>query len=348
MILTLPALPPFGVGALWQVMSSFATGPWAVITLIGEILAVLWYVNGVRKLAARSRRWPRGRTVAFLGGVAAIALSWQSGVALYASQVFTVHIIQHLAMMLGAPVLLALGAPVTLAAQTMSRDSKTRMLRLLRSRLARLLTNPVVAGTGNYGLTFWFFLDHGIVVSMDHAPLMDLVNCAFLLFGCLTWWPIVSPDYIGRRRYAYPMRVLMGVSGMPFDTILAITLLAGGASASIAPGMYSLASVEAGAEVFWILVMMMSGLATAVPAAQWLSNEQRRSVRADDLLDSRGRAKGISRYGFWGEGVEVDDEGTMVVPWARVATPGVAAPGAVEAGRSGGPGAPLADGAAPG
>ncbi|MCL4312821.1 MAG: cytochrome c oxidase assembly protein [Actinobacteria bacterium] len=278
-------LPPFGFRAVWEVLTTFSTGPWAILTFLAELLAIGWYFGRVKALENRGRRWPRRRMIAFVFGVLFLVIAWQTGVPIYAQSVFTVHVIQHVALMLAAPICFAMSAPVTLAMQTMSRQNKTTLIRALKSRPMRVLTNPVVAGVGNYGIMYWFFLDKGIVVSMAHPDLMDFVNICFLLFGSLVWWPVASIDYIGRKRYPYAGRIGIAMVGMPLDSFLAIALLGGAARQSIAPQMYSLASVQTGAAVFWILVGTFSMVGVVPATLQWMHQEERIGQRYDRLMD---------------------------------------------------------------
>ncbi len=282
---TVPHLPPFGVKSVWIVLSTLSTGPWAIFTFVTELGAAAWYARRVRLLAElRKRRWPARRSVFFALGILSCMLAWQTGVPLYAGSVFTVHVIQHLALMLAAPICFALSAPLTLAMQTMERDRKTRTIRFLRSRPVHFLTNPVIAGAFNYGIMYWFFLDKGIAIAMPRPDLMDFVNVCFLFFGSLVWWPVSSIDYIGRRRYPYAARIGIAMAGMPFDSFLAIALLGGAAKQSIAPGMYSLASVEAGASVFWIMAGFLSGLGILSTILRWIRHEERSARRYDGKL----------------------------------------------------------------
>lgn len=320
-----PPLPPFGFTAVWRVLTSFATGPFPLAALAAEIGAGAWYFNALAALRRRGRRWPRSRPVAFALGLLSVAFALETGVPLYATDVFTVHILQHLALMIAAPVGFALGAPVTLFMQTTARPRKVAVLRVLRSPVLRAATNPVVAGVLNYGVMFWFFLDHGIVLAMASAWRMDLVNLAFLVFGCLLWWPLVSVDYIGRRRYRPIVRLAIGIAGMPFDAILAISLLAGAARVSIAPKLYSLGSMHAGAAVFWILVMLLSGTALTVPIREWMTSEDRQAHRSDVRLARQARpgperaaAADPAARSWWGVEVRLDEDGLMATPWSTL------------------------------
>ena len=57
---------------------------------------------------------PRRRTVAFLAGMLALALALLSGIDRYDTTLFSVHMVQHVLLMLVAAPLLALAAPITL------------------------------------------------------------------------------------------------------------------------------------------------------------------------------------------------------------------------------------------
>lgn len=323
MIGSLPPLAPFGPQAIWQVLSAVPRGPWVIITTVAELAMGAWYLHRVRLLATlRGRRWPLRRSVAFMGGVVMMALAWQTGIATYASSVFTVHVLQHLALMIAAPVLLAWSNPVTLVMQTSARQSKVTLLRVLRSRPVQVATNPLLAFLLNYGVMFWFFLDHGIVVSMAHPALMDTVNVAFLVFGCLLWWPITSSDFIGRKRTPSAIRALQGTLGMPIDSVLAVSLLTGGTTKSIAPNMYSPGNVATGAAVFWILSMVLTSMGVLVPARRWLNREQRASQKANDRLDLRGVALSVSKRSWWDAETTLGSDGLMTVPWAKKAREG--------------------------
>lgn len=310
----MPSLPSYSFERL---ITTVASGPWALITLALEILLTAWYLRAVSVLRARKgRRWPRHRIVCFAGGVASLLIAWQSGVPAYAGSVFTVHIVQHMALMLTGPILLGLAAPVTLAMQTLERPAKLRLLKVLRSRTWKIVSHPGPATVGNFGIMYWFFLGGGIAYVMPRAPLMDLVNTAFLVFGCLVWWPILSPDWIGRHRWPYPGRLALSLLGMPLDSFLVIALLPGGAQVSIAPKLYSIGSIHAGIVVFWIVAEMLTAGGTALVTLQWLQHERAIGRRSSGRLDRDGVATGGSAAAGWGPAAAVEPSGWVRVPWA--------------------------------
>jgi len=309
----MPALAPY---SFWRLLTTPASGPWAIITLVAEILAVAWYLRAVGLLRARGGSWPLKRSVYFVVGILNIALAWQSGVAVYAGSVFTVHIVQHIALMLTAPMLLAVSNPVTLASETLSDTHRAVLNRVLSSKPWRMVSHPLPATIINFGLMYWFFLDHGIVLAMAHAPFMDTVNLAFLVAGALTWWPILSSDWIGRQQLPYPARIALSFLGMPLDSFLVIALLPGGARVSIAPNMYNLGGVQAGAVVFWIIAEFITGLGLSYVAAEWLRQERGVGRRFSKVMDERNVVVGGSGAAGWSAENAVRSDGWIRVPWA--------------------------------
>ena len=59
--------------------------------------------------------WPRGAVASFIAGLLVLASRCCPGIDAYADELLSVHMVQHLLLMLLAPVLLLWGAPVRLA-----------------------------------------------------------------------------------------------------------------------------------------------------------------------------------------------------------------------------------------
>lgn len=81
----------------------------------GTAAAALLYLAGVRKLRARGDKWPVGRTISWLAGLAVTVLATMSGLNVYGKVLFSVHMGQHMILAMTVPILLVLGAPATLA-----------------------------------------------------------------------------------------------------------------------------------------------------------------------------------------------------------------------------------------
>src|SRR4029078_1655709 len=86
------------------------------------------------------------RTIAFLAGILALAFALLSGIGRYDTALFSIHMVQHVLLMLVAAPLLALAAPITLVLRLSSSATRHRwVLPVLHSRVVRFLGHPVTA-----------------------------------------------------------------------------------------------------------------------------------------------------------------------------------------------------------
>jgi putative copper resistance protein D len=268
---------------LHNVLTSWDTSPFALLTLVTCIVVGAWYVQAVWALSGRGRSWSSMRTVSFLTGLVMIDLALQSPVASFTMEYFEAHMIQHLLLMVTAPPLLALGAPMTLALQTSSRSVKVRMLQVLNSKAFRWWSHPVPTAMVYYLAMFAFFLTSAVTVAMDHMWLMDLINIAFLVAALHFWWPIVGVDYIPHWPMGHGAKMLALLIGVPVESFLALALLT---SARPVASMYSLQSTHTGAGILWVGAEAFTFLALIPVFVQWLRFEGRRTARIDAELDA--------------------------------------------------------------
>ena len=259
-------------------LTRWEAGPFALFVVVGLIAAACWYLWADWQLAARGRRWPWPRTLAFLSGLVMIDLALQSPVATFTGSYFEAHVLQHLLLMVAAPPLLALGAPSTLLLQTGSRRTKVTWLRVLRSRPFAVLTHPVTVWILYFGVMFAFFLSSLINVAMHHMALMDAFNILFLLGGCLYWWPMVGNDPIVHWKMGYGARMVNILLGAPPEVILGLAILS--ARVPIA-SMYSLSSTHAGGALLWISTEVVVVIAFFPIFWQWSRSDERAGNRAD-------------------------------------------------------------------
>lgn len=209
-------------------------------------LGALLYGGGVRRLAARGRSWPPGRTLAFAGGCAAVLLALASPLAA-AEDRFPVHMLQHLLLGMLAPLLLALSAPVTLALRALGARRRRALVRLLRSRVVRVLGFAPLT-TALYVGTLWaLYLTPLYAASLDHAWLHEAVHVHVLVGGCLFLWPLVGIDPAPHRP---SVRVRLGLLLAAFGLhgALAKLLAAGHLGGGL---VVPAADLDLGAQVMW-------------------------------------------------------------------------------------------------
>jgi Cytochrome c oxidase caa3 assembly factor (Caa3_CtaG) len=92
-----------------------------------------------------TRPWPLLRTLPFLGGLAVAAIATQSSIVVYDDTLFSVHMVQHVMLIMAAPSLLTAGRPVTLLLHSWGNPVHTQLKRAVPSRLVTALTWPPFA-----------------------------------------------------------------------------------------------------------------------------------------------------------------------------------------------------------
>jgi cytochrome c oxidase assembly factor CtaG len=286
------ALAPFGpaeVVTQW----TFDPGP-----ALGVALAAGAYGWGVVRLSRRSRRWSPGRTAAFSVGLATVLFATQSGLAVYDTALFSVHVVQHVLLGVAAPFLLALGAPITLALQSCARPTQLGLLWLLRSAPVRVLTHPLVGFTV-FALTLYvLYFTPLYELSLRNDWVHAAVHVHFLLAGSLFFWTVIGLDPIAHR-IPFGARLIIVLLTVPFHAFLGIALLTG--STPLAGDWYAnardwgvapLTDQRTGAAIMWALGDAIGLTAGAVVLAQWMAHEDRATRRAERAERRRAAAGG--------------------------------------------------------
>src|SRR3990172_1277248 len=141
-------------GAVWahgagadQLTTLSALTSWTLepLALLGILAAAAVYLAAVRRVdrVHRLNPVPRRRTAAWLAGLLVVAVALFSFLDVYAGQLFSVHMVQHILLTMVAAPLLVLGAPVTLLLRALPRGWRTRRaMPILESAPLRLLAHP--------------------------------------------------------------------------------------------------------------------------------------------------------------------------------------------------------------
>jgi cytochrome c oxidase assembly factor CtaG len=259
----------------------------------GLVAAAAAYLSGAWRVGRRhpARPWPAWRTVAFLGGLAVIALATQSSIGAYDDVLFSVHMVQHVLLIMVAPPLLVLGRPVTLLLHAVGNPVHTWVKRAVRSPALTALTWPPVATAGYCAA----------VVSTHTPPVMDLVlensavhdgeHLLYLIAGYLFFLPVLGSEPI-RWRVPVLARFVMLLIVMPVDTAVGVVLM-------IAPhelfppylrtgrvwGPSPVADLHAGGIIMWVgsdLVMTVLAVGLAMLLVHGPGQAVRRRPEADD------------------------------------------------------------------
>lgn len=331
-------LPPFGVQAIvtdWQ---------FAPVVTAAVLVAAGLYLWGVVRVARRhpARPWPAWRTGMFLGGLAVVVLATESGIGSYDDLLFWDHMVQHLMLIMIAPVLLIFGQPITLLLHASRNPLHSWAKRVLRSRVASFLTWPVF-GFAAYAAAVMAAHLTSLATQIDASEtLHNAEHVLFLVVGYLFFLPILGSEPI-RWRLSYPVRFIILVLAMPIDTFTGVLLGFGTASSPGVPdgprpawAPTPVSDLHTGGAVMWVAGdAIMFGLMMVVflmwslddrPAASgrgWLESARRASLA--HLVNSHPAPAGAAPVS------------TASLPSAGTAAPGVGAqtPGAAAAAEAG-------------
>lgn len=210
---------------------------WQAAPVINALLAAgaAGYLLGVYRVARRGRRGRRGRrhtarpwparwTTAYLLGLAVIAVATQSSIGAYDDVLFSVHMVQHLLLIMIAPPLLITGRPVTLLLHAARNPLHTWVKRAVRSRVVTALTWPpattalyaaVVAGT---------HLTPFMNLVLTNSAVHDAEHALYVFTGYLYFLPIIGSEPI-RWRMGMFGRYLMLLAATPVDTAVGVILM---------------------------------------------------------------------------------------------------------------------------
>ncbi len=179
---------------------------------------------GAATVERRGRRWSGWRTSSFTLGIALIVAAISPPVAAWAHHDLRGHMVQHLALGMYAPVVLALGAPVTLLLRRLPARMGRGLVRLLNTVPVRCLVHPVTAAVLDVGGMYLLYLTPLFALSLVSPAVHGFVQLHFVLSGYLFSWAMIGPDPAPRRP--------------AFGTRLAVLLLAMAAHSVLAKLMY--------------------------------------------------------------------------------------------------------------
>ncbi|GHE39095.1 cytochrome c oxidase assembly protein [Streptomyces lavendulocolor] len=286
-------LPPFTLGRGLE----FTGEPFF---LTASLLALVLYGWAVARLHRRGDGWPVPRTVAFAMGVLTVMLVVCTGLNPYGMVLFSVHMVQHMALSMLAPILLLLGAPVTLALRALPAASRGHtgprelLARLLHSRYMRIVTHPAFTVplfiAILYGLYFTPLVDALMASTAGHIAM----NAHFLAVGLVFFWPIMGVDP-GPHRPGHVMRMLELFAAMPFHAFFGIALMMATAplidtyaDPPATLGVTALDDQNAAGGIAWAFSEIPSVLVLVALLFQWYRAEQRQARRHDRQADRDG------------------------------------------------------------
>lgn len=269
-------------------------GGWAFDPAVdaGLLVTGALYVRGVRRVRRPDRKLAN-RAACFLGGLVVLWVALQSPIDAGADLRLSVHMVQHLLLIMAAAPLLVLGAPVTLALRASRPGFRRRwLLPLLRSRPLRLLTTPAVAWV-QFTLVLW---------ASHFSPLYDMAlrndgvhaleHLLYVTSAVLFWSPVVGIDP-SPRRLSHPARLLYLFLAMPQISFLGLALW--GTDRVLYPvyqatlGAGALDDQRLAGTIMGSAGMILMVAALGLVLLDWLTREEREAARTDARIGTEVR-----------------------------------------------------------
>lgn len=274
------------------------------VFLIGGLIAALLYVAGVVRLRSRGDSWPMGRTIAWLLGVIAVMWSTNSGLAVYSPVDFSVHMLQHMALSMIAPILLVMGTPITLSLRALNpapsgrRGPREWISWGINTPLAKFITHPLwvlmIFTVGLYGLYYtplfgWLMGSH-----LGHLAM----QVHFLLAGYLFSYVVLGLDPAPRVLAPW-LRMLMLLVAMSLHSFFAVPIMmsdivfAGDWYSQVQPPWVTdlVAQTKLAGGIAWGIAEVPSLMLMIVLAVQWARSDDREARRHDRQADRDGEAE---------------------------------------------------------
>lgn len=241
-------------------------------------------------------RWPLWHTLSFMAGLLVLATALLSGIDRYADELLSIHVLEHLLLILAAPALLLAGAPVRLALGACPPAGRRAVAELLHSPGVRLLTRPACGFALFTAVVLATHLTGVYEAALRNQTIHGLEHAGYFWAGVLFLAPLLAVDPIPHppgaiARFSWLMAAMI-VMALP-----AGAFLFGGRVRYpfyLAPARALHVSALADQRAAGVLMLVGGGmamglLAIAIAMAAMLA-EERRQQRRDGYADRAARA----------------------------------------------------------
>lgn len=144
------------------------------------------------------RRWPARRTLSFVAGIAAVVVALESGIGAHDDELLSVHMVQHMLLLLAAPVLLLLGRPLVLWLRTLPPRRRRGVGRSMAR--VRPFTTPAVSLLIFCAVVLLTHLPSVYELTLRHPIVHEAEHVLYIAAGLLLFSPLLGGDPGAARR----------------------------------------------------------------------------------------------------------------------------------------------------
>lgn len=302
-ILTGSPLPPELTLERW-----FTSYKLDLVWLVIVVAATVLYLYGVRRLKKRGDDWPIGRTISWLLGMGLLLWITNGPLNVYEQYLFSIHMLAHMILTMGVPVLLVPGAPVTLlvraseARKDDSRGLREWVLWAVHTPFAKLVSNPIFAAL-NFAasLVIFYFTPLFAWSTRDHLG-HEWMIVHFLITGYLFVQALVGVDP-GPTRLPHLMKLMLLIGTLAFHAFFGLSLMSGegllladwyGAMGRTW-GEDPITDQQTGGAIAWGIGELPAAVLTIIVSIQWFRSDARDAKRLDRASDRSGN-KDVDDY----------------------------------------------------
>jgi putative membrane protein len=200
---------------------------WSLPVPVTLALAAFVYSCGWFRLRkAFTNAIPLWRLGAFIGGLFSLWIAVGSPLVAFDDDLLTIHMVQHVLLMIVAPPLILLGAPALPflhgLPQPLVRDVLGPFLRWSPVQgLERILTHPAFCWFAAMAALVGWHVPSVFELALRSDALHELEHACFFATGLLFWWPVVQPWPSVARwpRWRIPLYLFMAT--LPCDVLSA-------------------------------------------------------------------------------------------------------------------------------
>ncbi|MEM7333874.1 MAG: cytochrome c oxidase assembly protein [Chloroflexota bacterium] len=263
---------------------------WQAPTFILVGTAVFLFIKGRRYLAQTGYQLERYRQPAFFAGMGLVLLILGSPVHHLATQMFSVHVAQHILLMALIPCLINLSNPLPILWAALPGGLQTAVKQqFFRPNLASLraglhqVTNPgsaFVLAT----VTFWIWYDPKIhQLTRQYRWVHSLETTLLLFVALLYWWHILGSSPQIHRRMPPVVRILYTVMGTWPIKVVGLILLFSSQNLYQYPDAYQFSGLNindqgVGAILVWALGGVVFSSTATILARDWLHHEEMKPI----------------------------------------------------------------------
>jgi putative membrane protein len=263
-----------------------------VLALAGVLYSLGWWRLRKRSRAYQNRnRWRASapwRPALYLGALLLMAIALLSPIDVLGGQLLTMHMIQHLFLVMIVPPLLLLANPLPFLLWGSPRQVRIGVSRLLSPKAKfryylRLATGPGLVWL-MFVIVYWGWHDpNAYNLALQSAFVHDLEHLTFFLVSMLFWWHVIGAGPRIHRPLSPAGRFVYVLTAIPPNMLagLAIVFATGPIYSyyEAMPRIWGLSVMEdqqIGGVIMWVPGSMMYIIAALILASRWLQEEERK------------------------------------------------------------------------